>query len=94
MRLVYIKTEDFEGEAIWLYEMPMSRMLELEVEDPVKRVALIVKLLSDGIISDKTRKEFEALSFENTMKVVHAWFSADPADIPSPSSLKELDMDT
>jgi hypothetical protein len=94
MRLVFVKTEDFEGEIIWLYEMPMSRMLELEVEDPVKRVALIVKLLSDAIVSDNTRKEFEALSFENTMNVVHAWFSADPADIPSPSTFREMDMDT
>lgn len=78
MNIVHIKTDFFEADAIWLFEMPVSRIVEAADEEHIKQVKSLLTMFSDALLEDTKRDLFWCLSFDEAMRVVSKWFSARP----------------
>jgi hypothetical protein len=78
LRIVNVKTDDFEAEALSIEEMPWQHVMTAAIADPYhKRIALI-DMLKSAIFDDYKRKELETLSYRQVMDALDAYTTAKP----------------
>lgn len=90
MRIVHIRTEDFEADALFIGEMPANQVIRISAEShPGKQGLLAYQLFKRAIVDQDKRRDFEALSFDQAIRVLTAYSTASPVDVPITFELEE-----
>ena len=90
MKIVHIRTEDFEADALFIGEMPASQVLRISAESHSGKQSLLAyQLFKRAILDDEKRNDFEALSFDQVVRILSAYSTASPVDVPITIELEE-----
>lgn len=93
MKLVHIRTEHFEADAIFIGEMPSRRVLgALNEPDDIRRAMRVHSLVRSAILDPARRDEYDVLSYDQAMNAVRDYLKGFPVDVPMPADTKELDL--
>ena len=90
MRLVHIRTADFEADALHIGEMPADQVLRIATQDnPAKQALLTYQLFKRAVVTEEDRAKFTALSFDQVVHVLNTYATASPIDVPITHQLEE-----
>ena len=83
MRIVHLRTEDYEADAFFIGEMPANQVMRIAAEAHHGKQALLTyQLVKRAIVTEEARARFEALSFDQAIAVLTAYSTAYPVDVP------------
>jgi NMD protein affecting ribosome stability and mRNA decay len=81
MKVVKIKTGDFEAEAISWNELPSRDVLRFFAEEnESKKVVIMADLIESAILDPAKAEEFKALSFAGLVEVIDAYVASKPRE--------------
>lgn len=78
MRIVPIKTEDFQADAYFIGDLPLKYGLELALAEGPKQFAVICDVIKIALVDQAKVPEFEALSFNEALDVASAYLQWNP----------------
>jgi len=93
MKLVHIRTEHFEADALFLGELPANRVHSVMNEpDDTKRAYRIYLLTRSALIDPERRDQYDRLSYDQATEAIRDYLRGFPVDVPVPTDLKGLDL--
>ena len=93
MKLVHIRTDHFEADALFLGELPAHRVHSVMNEpDDIKRAYRIHLLVRSALLDPVRREEYDHLSYDQAAEAIRDYLRGFPVDVPVPADLKGLDL--
>jgi hypothetical protein len=83
VKVVIIKTEDFEARALHFQEMPAVMLLEMmdETLSDGRRVAVMLDVIRKSLLDPSKIVEFNALSMNAMQEVLNQYVKAAPTEL-------------
>lgn len=93
MKLVHIRTKHFEADALFLGELPASRVHSVMNEpDDVKRAYRIYLLVRSALLDPERRDQYDRLSYEQATEAIRDYLRGFPVDVPLPADTREINL--
>ena len=93
MKLVHIRTDHFEADALFLGELPANRVHSvLNEPDEVRRTYRVHLLVRSALLDPVRRDEYDRLSYDQAAEAIRDYLRGFPVDVPVPADLKGLDL--
>jgi hypothetical protein len=79
MNIVKIRTQDFQGEALHIGELPALKVMStLGEKDDMRRLVLFIETLKTALLDQGQVAKIDALSMDQLLAVVKAYIEAKP----------------
>lgn len=93
MKLVHVRTDHFEADALYLGELPAGRVHNVMNEpDDIRRSYRIYLLVRSALLDPERREEYDRLSYDQATEAVRDYLRGFPVDVPIPADIKELEL--